>query len=192
MSFGNAIERRRLQHVDAGVDRVAGDFVGLRLFQKPEDVARRVGFHQPVRAGILHRRQHDRRLRLALAVQRDDARQVDLREHVAVEHHQRVGDAFAGVAHAAGGAERRRLDDVAHLDADVTAVAEDFFDALGLVVQAEDDLVDFRHLLDEVELIVQKRPIENGDDRFRRVDGERAQARALASDQQKSLHVEAE
>ena len=78
---------------------------------------RRVGFDQAVGGGVLDRRQDDRRARLALAVQADDRRQVDLRQHVAVEHDDRFGELVAGVLDRAGGAERRRLDDVADLDA---------------------------------------------------------------------------
>ena len=70
----------------------------------------------------------------------------------------------AGVADGAAGAERRRLDDVADLDADVRAVAEDVLDAARLVVQAEDDFVDLRHLLEQIDLVVQKRPVEDRHD----------------------------
>ena len=38
---GNAVECLGLEHVDAGVDRVAGDLLGLRLFEKAQDVALR-------------------------------------------------------------------------------------------------------------------------------------------------------
>ena len=65
--------------------------------------------------------------------------------------------ALGGVAHRARRAERRRLDDVAELDAGVASIAKDFFDAVRLIVEAEDDFVDFGHLLDEIELIVEKR-----------------------------------
>ena len=71
-----------------------------------------------------------------------------------------------------------------------SAVAEDLFDAVRLIVEAEYDFVDLRHLLDEVELIVQKRPVENRNDRFWCVNGERAEPRALASDKKKRLHID--
>ena len=102
----------------------------------------------------------------------------------------RVAHALRGVAHRAGGAERRRLDDVAKLDAGVAPVAEHFLDAVRLIVEAENHLVDFRHLLDEIELIVEKRPVEDRDDRLGCVNGERAQPRALAPDKKQRLHID--
>ena len=70
----------------------------------------------------------------------------------------------------------------------VAAVAEDLFDAPRLVVEAEDDLVDLRHLLEQIELIVEKRPVEDRDDRLRRVNRQRAEARAFAPREQDRLH----
>ena len=68
---------------------------------------------RPYARRVVDRREHDRRLRLALAVQRDDRGQVDLRQHVAVEDDDRLAQRLAGVADGAAGAERRRLDHVA-------------------------------------------------------------------------------
>ena len=134
----NAVERLRLEHVDAGVDRVAGDLVLARLLEEALDVAVRVGLDQPVGARVLDRRQDDRRLGLALAVQPQHGAEIDLGQHVAVEHDDRLGQRVAGIADRAAGAERHRLDDVAELDAQTFALAEDFLDAARLVVQAED------------------------------------------------------
>ena len=142
----------------------------------------------PYARGVVHRRQHDRRARLALAVQPQHGRQVHLGQHVAVEHDDRLGERVAGIAHGAAGAERRRLDDVADLDADARAVAEHVLDPPRLVVQAEDDFVDLRHLLQQVDLVVQKRPIEDRHDRLGRVERERPQPRAFAPGEQDGLH----
>ena len=65
---------------------------------------------------------------------------------------------------AAAGAERFRLDHVAHLDAESRAVAEHGRNRLGLVVQAQHDLVDLRHLLEEIDLVGEERAIEDGND----------------------------
>ena len=70
----------------------------------------------------------------------------------------------------------------------VRAVAEDLLDAPRLVVEAEDDLVDLRHLLQQVDLIVQERPVEDRNDRLRGVDGQRPQPRALPPGQEDRLH----
>ena len=149
-----------------------------------------VDLDEPVRAGIVDRRQHDRRLGLALAVQRDDRLQVDFRQDVAVEDDDGISKRVGGKANRAGGAERRRLDHVAERQAAVAAVAEDFLDAAGLIVQAEDDLVDLRDFLQEIQLKLQERPIEDRNDRFRCVNGERAQTRALAPGEQNRLHAD--
>ncbi len=186
--LGNAIERVRLEHVDAGVDRVTVDLVRLGFFEKPLDVAAGVGLDQAVGGGILDRREHDRGLRSALAVQRDDRGEVHLRQHIAVEDDDRLAERFAGVAHRAGGAERRRLDDVANGQTSVPAVAEDLLDPARLIVEAENDLVDLRYLPEQVELIVEERPIEDRHDRFRRMDRQGTQPRAFAPRQQDRLH----
>ena len=116
---------------------------------------------------------------------------IDLRQHIAIEHDDRIGHALRRVAHRARRAERRRLDNVADFDAGVAAVAEHLFDALRLIVQAENHFVDLRHLLDEIELIVEKRPVEDRHDRFRRVNRERTKSRSLTSDEEKRFHIEA-
>ena len=115
-----------------------------RLLEESPDVAVGVGLDQAVGAWILDRRQHDGGLGLALAVQLQHGAQIHLRQHVAVEHDHRFGQLVAGVADRAAGAERHRLDDVAEPQAESLALAEDLLDAARLVVQAENDLVDFR------------------------------------------------
>jgi hypothetical protein len=113
-------------------------------------------------------------------MQADDGAKVDLGEHVAVEHHDRLGELVAGVLDGAGRAEGCRLHDVTDLDAEVGAVAKDLLDAARLVVEAENDLVDLRNLLQEVNLIVQERPVENRNNRLRCVDGQGAQPSPFA------------
>ena len=111
-------------------------------------------------------------------------------QHVAVEHHHRFAQRLAGVADRAGRAERRGLDDVADADAGVAAVAEDLLDPARLVVEAEDHLVDLRHLLQQIELVVEERPVEDRHDRLRRVNRQRAQPRAFAPGEQDRLHAQ--
>src|SRR4029077_15974737 len=100
----NAVERFGLEDVDAGVDRVARDLVGVRLLEKPHDVAVRIRFDEPVRARVLDRRQNDRRFCLTLPMQLYYGTKVYLREHVAVEDDDRVVQRLAGVADGATGA----------------------------------------------------------------------------------------
>ena len=69
------------------------------------------------------------------------------------------------------------------------AVAEDLLDAPRLVVEAQHDLVDLGHLLEQIELVVEERPLEDRNDRLRRVNRQRTQPRALAAGQENRLHV---
>ena len=142
----DAIEGIGLEDVDAGVDGVAGDFVGVGFFQEPADVAVGVGLHEAVGARILDRCEHDGRLGPALAMQRDDGGEVDLGQDVSVEDDDRFAERLAGVADGAGRAERGRLDHVADADPGFPAVAENLLDAARLVVQAQDHFVDFGNL----------------------------------------------
>src|SRR2546425_517918 len=76
------------------------------------------------------------------------------------------------------------------VDARVDRVARDLV-RLGLFEKPFDvaALVGFRDVLQEIELIVEKRPIENWNDRFGRVDRQRPQPRALAPREQNRLHA---
>ena len=151
----DAIERVRLEDIDSGIDRVAGDLVRVGLLQKPLDVALSVGFHQPVGARVFDRRQDDGGLRLALPVQGDHGVEIHVSQDVAVEHHDGLVERLASVADRACGAERFRLDD-ADGETRLRAVAENLLDSAGLVVETEDRLIDSGHLLQQIELIVQE------------------------------------
>ena len=126
--------------------------------------------------------------RPARSMQGEHRGQVHLGEHVAVEHDDRVGHARRRELHRASGAERRRLDDVADLDAERRAVAEDVFDAARLVVQAQDDLVDLGNLPDEIDLVVEEGPIEDRHDRLRRMQGQRPQPCAFSAGKKNGFH----
>ena len=117
-------------------------------------------------------------------MQGDDGAEVHLRQDVAIEDHDRIGHLLAAVSDGAPGAERRRFDDVPDRDAEIFPVTDDVLDAARLVVQAENDLVNLRHLPDEIELVVKERPIEDRHDRLRGMDGQGTQAGALATGQQ--------
>src|SRR5207249_5768601 len=84
------LERRRLQHVDAGVDRVGGDLLRGGLFDEAAHAPVPVGLDQPVGGRVGDGREHERGRGPALAMPSDDGGQVHVGEHVAVEHHGRV------------------------------------------------------------------------------------------------------
>ncbi len=184
----DAIEGLRLEDVDAGVDVVGGDLVGLRLLEEALHGAVGVGLDQAVGGRVVDRRQHDRRLGLARAVQRQHGVQVDLGQHVAVEDDDRSVEMRLGELDRAAGAERLRLDQVADRQADAAAVAEDVLDAARLVVEAEDHLVEPGDLLEQVDLVVQERAVEDRDDGLRRVERERPEPRAFTAGEEDGLH----
>ena len=105
------------------------------------------------------------------AMEADDGGKVDLREHVAVEDDDRLGELIAGVSDGAAGTEWHRFDDVAHAQAESFAFADDLLDAARLVVQAENDLVDLGHLSQQVDLVIEEGAVEDRDDRLRRMNG---------------------
>ena len=115
-------------------------------------------------------------------------RQIDLREHVAVEHDDRFFQRIPGVADRARRPERDRLDDVPQPEAEPLAFAEHFLDPPRLVIEAQDRFVDLRHLLEQIDLIVEKRPVENRHDRLRRVHGQGPEPRPFPTGQQNRFH----
>jgi len=123
-------------------------------------------------------------------VERQHRRQVHGREYVAVEDHNRLASRLSGrKLDRATGPEWRGFHHVPQVNSEVGPVAEDLFDAARLVVQAEDDFVDFRHLAQQVDLIAQERPVENRNDRLRCVERERPKPRPLATGEEYCLHV---
>src|SRR5687768_15943427 len=116
-------------------------------------------------------------------MQPDDRCQIDFRQDVAIEDDHRLGQLVARILHRSAGPERGRLDDIADLDAETLTVPENLLDSPRLVVKAQDDLVNFRDLLEEVDLIVEKWPVEYRDNRLGGMDGEGAEPRAFAPGQ---------
>ena len=188
-SCRNAVEGVGLEHVDARVDRVAGDRVGRRLLAEGAHVARGVRLDQPVGRRIVDRRQDDRGPRAARAVPVDDGAQVDGGQHVAVEHHDRAVEVRCAEPDGAPGAQRLRLDRVADARAASAAVADDALDGVRPVVEAQNDLVDLGQLPEQVDLVVQQRPVEDRHDRLGRVAGQRTQPRAESAGEQDGLHA---
>ena len=121
-------------------------------------------------------------------MQVDDRRQVDLRQHVAVEDHDRLRQVGACVLHRTRGAEWCRFYDVPDRDAQSGPVTEDLLDSLRLIIQAQDDLVDLWNLLEKVDLVLEKGPVEDRHDRLRSMNRERPQASSFATGQKDRLH----
>ena len=124
-------------------------------------------------------------------MERDERGQVHRREDVAVEHDERRAPVVARrESNGAAGTERLRLDAVVEAHAEGRPVAEDVLDAVGLVVEAEDNFVDLGNLPEHVDLILEKRPIEDGNDGLRRVQCQRPKPRSLPTGKENGSHDE--
>src|SRR5581483_9911248 len=117
-------EHLGLEHVDPGVDRVAEDLAPGGLLEEALDPAVLVGDDDSELERVLDRLEPDRDRGAALAVELDQAGEVDVAERVAGDHERGVVEAAAREAHRAGGAERGLLDGVLDLEPEVRAVAE--------------------------------------------------------------------
>ena len=114
--------------------------------------------------------------------------EVDLGEDVTVEHHHRLGELISRYRMAPPVPSGIGSTTYPMPQTQSFAFADDFLDAARLVVQAEDDLVDLRNLTQQIDLIVEKGPVQNRDDRLGRVHRERTQSRALAAGEQNGFH----
>ena len=128
--------------------------------------------------------------RLLLVVEREHLVEVDVGEHVAGDDEERLVEQVAGVADAAGRAERHRLVGVGHRDAELAAVAEVGLDVVGQERDRDDDLVE-PVLLQQADDVLHHRPVGERQHRLRRVRGERAQPGALAAGHDDGLHGKA-
>src|SRR5258708_5648675 len=182
------VERVGLEDVDAGVNRVARDLVVSRLLEEPPDVAVAVCLDQAVGSRVVDGREHDRGLRLALAVQPQHGREIHLRQYVAIEDDHRFGERVPRIADRPARADRHRFDDVADADAESFTFAENLLYAARLVIEAENHLVDLRDLLEEIDLVIQKLPGQDRNDRLWRVDRQWSQPRTFASGEQDGFH----
>ena len=176
-----------LEDVDAGVDRVGEDLAPRRLLEEPLDAALLVGDDDPELERVLDRFQADRDRRLLLAVELDEARQVDVAERVAGDDEERVVEAAGGEANRAGGAERRLLHRVADVDAERLAVSEVAPDRLRQERDGDDDVLEAVEL-EELDDVLHARLADDRDHRLRLIRGERAQACALSPRHDDRLH----
>ena len=126
-------------------------------------------------------------MRLVLVVEVDDRAEVDVGEHVAGDHEEALVELVHGVAHRAGGAERRLLGGVDHAHAELGAVAEVGADGVGQEGDGDDDLVEAVPL-QQVDDVLHHRPVDQRQHRLGRVRGERAQPGALAAGHDHGLH----
>ena len=183
---GHELKDLALEHVGAGADQVRGQPPELGFSTKSRHRAVLVEHHQAVGAGVGDRHQRQRRAGSGGLVLGELGAEVDVGEHVAVEHQEALVEHRLGELHGAGGAARLGLLDVAQADPQPRAVAEHAADALGHEPAREDHVVDavaaqpLEHERDEG-------PVDQPHDRLGDVRGQRAQAGAFAAGQDHRL-----
>ena len=181
-------EHLRLEHVDAGVDRVREDLAPGGLLEETLDPALVVGDDDPELERVLDRFQPDRHRRLLLAVEGDDLLEVHVRQRVSRDDDEGVVQPPAGEADRSGRAERRLLDRVLDVDAERLTVAEVAADRLRQEGDRDDHVL---HAVaaEELDDVLHARLADDGHHRLRLVRRERAQARALAAGHHDRLHA---
>ena len=183
----NQIEHAGLEHIGPRINVSAACFFRFWLFQKathPPVVCR---FDYAVHARIFHRSEYDRGYSFALIVLANDGFQIKIGQNVPVEDHRGLANQLFRKLVCARSAHRLRLDHVFQLYADVRSIAELLLNLLRLIRKGKRDIGD-PGAAQRVDLIEQERSIANRHDRFRRVNGQRAQPCAFSSSQNQCLH----
>jgi hypothetical protein len=181
------VQYLRLKHVSTRVDVLTGGLIRLWLFQETAHAAIAFSFNHAVSAGVFDGSEHDGRDRVSFLVLPDDGFQIEVGQNVAVENYGGLANQLFGKFIRARGAHRLLLDHVFQLHAKVRTIAELLFDLLRLIRKRKRD-VGHAGAAQRVDLIEEKRPVADGDDRFGCVNGERTQPCALSTCQYQCLH----
>ena len=181
------VEHAALEDVRAGGDEVRVDLVGGRLLEELLDARVVVQAHEAVGRRIRHRDEGERAGRARRLVLRDLRREVDVGEHVAVEHEEALLEQTLGVLQRAGGAARLGLLDETQPQAEGGAVAEDVAHARREEAAREDHVV---HAVaaQPLEHVDDERPVHERNDGLGDGRGQRAKPGAFAPDQDHRLH----
>ena len=126
----------------------------------------------------------------ALVVEVDHLGEVDVGEHVAGDDQEPLVELVAGVAHRAGGPERRRLGGVDHADAELGAVPEVGADGVGHEGHRDHDVLE-PVLAQQVDHVLHHRDVGHGQHGLGLVGGQRAQPGPLATGHDHRLHDDA-
>jgi len=177
----------RLEHVDAGVDRVAEHLPPRRLLEKALDPPVLVRHDDPELERVLDRLEADRRGRALLLVKLDDLRQVDVAERVARDDEERVVETPGGEPDGARRAERRLLDRVREIYAERLAASEVRADRLREECHGHDHVFEAVQP-QELDDVLHARLADDRHHRLRLIRGQRTKARALAARHDDGLH----
>ena len=100
----------------------------------------------------------------------DDGLKVNAGKNVAVKNEDGFVDTGAREFDSSSGAEGIRLDHVANRNSDLFAVSNLGLYSVRLIIEAQNNFVDFWHLANHVDLVAQERPVEDRHNRFRGIE----------------------
>ena len=177
----------RLEHVDAGVDRVREHLPPRRLLEKALDASVLVGDDDPELERVLDRLQADGDRRLLLAVELHETAEIDVTQRVAGDDEKGVVETAGGETHRSGGARWRFLDRVCEVHPERLARAEIAADRLRQECDRDDHVLE-AVLLEQVDDVLHARLADDRHERLRLVGRERTETRALAAGHDDGLH----
>ena len=188
LPLGDVVEDLRLEHVDAGVDGVAEDLAPGRLLEEPLDRPVLVGDHDAELERVLDGLERQGGESPVGVVEVHDGAEVDVGQHVAADHEEALVELVLGVAHGAGGAQRRGLGGVDHPYAELGAVAEVGADGVGHEGHRHHDVLEPVGP-QQVHHVLHHRDVGHRQHRLGLVGGQRAQSGALAAGHDHCLHL---
>ena len=181
------IEHLRLQHIDAGIDRIGGHLAPTRLFQKAHHPSIGIGDDHAVVQRFGHMIEDDRGHRLLFFVKGDDLLQVEIGDGIAADHQKGVVKILPGVGNAARRAQGRLLDGIADTHAHGTAVSEVILNHAGHVLQRDDDFGD-PVVAQKLQDVSEHHLVHQRQHRLGATHSQRAQPRACAACHHDSFH----
>ncbi len=184
------LQHFRLEHVDAGVDRVRKHLPPRRLLEEPLDLAVLVRDDDSELERVLDRLEADRDGRAFLLVELDDLAEVDVAERVAGDDEERLVERVGRESNRAGCAERVLLDRILDVEPEARAVAEVRADRLRQERDGDDHVLE-PMLAEQLEDVLHARLADDRDHRLRLVRGQRPEASPLAAGHHDCLHANA-
>jgi len=123
-AFRHVSKNRWFEHIDAGIDVVAGDFGRSRLLYKTLDPPGRIGFDQAICRWIFHRRQYQSRDGVRLPMPGNHGIEIEAGEDVTVKDDCRGIDLLFGILKRAPGSQGCSFDRVLDGDAVIASILQ--------------------------------------------------------------------
>ena len=182
------VEHLRLDQVDAGVDLVREHLAPGWLFQEAIDGPVRIRDHHAELERVRHRGEHDRGRRLLLPVILHHLAEIDVGHRIAADDDEGLVQVLLRVLDTAGGAQRRVLDDIGDVDAEVRAVPKIVADRGTQVLQRHHHIRD-AVVTQQPQDMFHDRLADHRHQRLRDAAGQRPQPRPLATRHHYRLHA---